>query len=458
LNEFSSAPSWKQFPYAGWVPTANGRLSFRHIGEASHPTKSIYANVDATTVRLILAYQARPFSDVLFTPVQELFGITGKFWFAVLAESNSVPNGSDTLRGRVFIFKSKQDWREKGEKIAREPIRAINQRIRFFEPQQKEAELKRQYNDAFQGLAKACDIFVDFELSRTGEIFFATPSFQDIDLRDGSSALATAIGHSFEKSVSDQAYFFLRDLCHKHQHHDENEDTILILQTRTVNETEWRKYVLYSLQYQIIKAKRSSYAFAAIQALGILAYCTSFRLICEMRKGWGEIGDLPTFNDTSSHDSLRAQIDYITATQNAADATQASRLSRSANVRTYALALLAIGLTAFGVLIQPKIDRGNFPRINEDSAYAAEHPIVLLISMLVPFLIIWFGVSDLFAWHIFRWEVGKDILEAANVRRRSGKYLLYAIGLVSVWAAVYFGHPALEDMLLPLLKLWNALG
>jgi hypothetical protein len=57
--------------HVGWIPTANGRLSFRHIGEAKHPTPSKYANVATKSDRIIVAYQRRNLSDSVFRTITD---------------------------------------------------------------------------------------------------------------------------------------------------------------------------------------------------------------------------------------------------------------------------------------------------------------------------------------------------------------------------------------------------
>ena len=105
-------PSIKIYPYAGWIPTANGRLSFRHIGETTHPSECIYANVATDDRRFILAYQYRQLSDVLFRSVIEyLCNISGDFWFSIAARSIGAPGEADQIEGSIFIYKSKDDWR-----------------------------------------------------------------------------------------------------------------------------------------------------------------------------------------------------------------------------------------------------------------------------------------------------------------------------------------------------------
>src|SRR5262249_50678624 len=89
----SAEPDNKKYPYAGWVPTANGRLSFRHVGESKNPTESVYANVGTEAERLVLAYQRRDLSDALFqTVINFICNIEGSFWFALAIKSIGTPS------------------------------------------------------------------------------------------------------------------------------------------------------------------------------------------------------------------------------------------------------------------------------------------------------------------------------------------------------------------------------
>src|SRR5690349_21101683 len=81
-----------RYAYVGWIPTANGRLSFRHIGETRHPTPSKYANVATTRDRIVLAYQRRNLSDSVFRTITDrVSSRSGDFWFAVSARSTAAP-------------------------------------------------------------------------------------------------------------------------------------------------------------------------------------------------------------------------------------------------------------------------------------------------------------------------------------------------------------------------------
>jgi hypothetical protein len=124
---FSDPPDRSSFPYAGWVPCVNGRLSFRHIGEARYPTEARYANVTIDTQRLILVYQHRPLSDVLFQAIfHPLFNIQGSFYFALSGGSVGTPGNTDEIQGKIYIYKSKAEWRAKGKVSIRPRVNVIN--------------------------------------------------------------------------------------------------------------------------------------------------------------------------------------------------------------------------------------------------------------------------------------------------------------------------------------------
>ncbi len=124
-------PDYRERPYVGWIPTVNGRLSFRHIGDTRHPTESIVANLDTDGARLIVAYQRRPLSDILFPSIIHWYrDISGEFWFALTAKSNESALLADRVSGKIHIFKSKEDWRAHANQAVRAQIREIN-RLRF---------------------------------------------------------------------------------------------------------------------------------------------------------------------------------------------------------------------------------------------------------------------------------------------------------------------------------------
>jgi hypothetical protein len=303
----SSAESTRtSFPYAGWVPTANGRLSFRHIGESRNPTEAFYANVATKKHRVVLAFQRRNLSDVLFQSIIHYFcNIEDRFYFSVAATSEGDPAYSDQIIGRIYIYKSKDDWKVKGRSAIAARIKNIND-CRLSIASDRDQLIELEFLAARTALDATSDIHVDFELQRTGEIFVSSPRFLDQDLEYASTEYAVELDQDFAKWIADQCYFFLRDIAHRHQHHDPSSDTILILQKRDKEGVEWRRNVVFSLHHYIIRSKRFADARTLHQAAGILAYCNSFLKICERALG-NDIEKIPRFNEEALTQSLNAR-------------------------------------------------------------------------------------------------------------------------------------------------------
>jgi hypothetical protein len=132
----------------------------------------------------------------------------------------------------------------------------------------RENTANRLFSEALDDLQKTADIEISYHLFRTGEVYFAKPIFRDSHLLSASLNFAeTTSGLDFDKWMADQAYFFLRDITHVHQHHSPSSDTILILQERDDDiDFSWRRRIIFSLHHYIIRSKRFSDSASLFQA------------------------------------------------------------------------------------------------------------------------------------------------------------------------------------------------
>ena len=431
-----------QFPYAGWVPSANGRLSFRHIGESKHPTESIYANITTGNGRLVLAYQHRPLSDVLFQPIiHYLCSISGRFWFVLAARSDEEPSSAEEMQGFIGIYKSRDDWRAH-ESIVRTAILNANS-LRFSLDVERDSETDRIFSNAQSHVNQTADIRIAFHIFRSGEVYFSEPKFRDSELEFASNNYAEACGHNFPKWVADQSYFFLRDITHAHQHHVPSSDTILILQRRDEADTNWRKRIIFSLYHQVIKAKRFGDAPSVYQSLGIQAYCLSFKAICKSRPIWKEDHH---FNDEALKQSLEAKAQEGLARLAETAATSSMKLARAANWRTFALALVAIAVAVLAMLIQPRITDGEaarFPQLHAWSDFASEHFDTVVGACLIVLAIVWTLTHT--DW-VIRLSFSRDLLEISNIRRRRFIGLYFGLTIVVLLLTLWVSRLALFDI------------
>jgi len=452
-SDLPDPPDFTEFPYVGWVPTVNSRLSFRHVGESRNPSESRYANVTTDDVRLVLAYQHRPLSDALFKwIVHPLRRLDGSFFLVLTAESEGIPGETEELRGAIFIYKSHEDWKSVGRIAVRPSIKAINSLVHSIDAKLN-VTADSLFRDSERDLTQTADIRLQYRLFRTGEVYFGTPVFRDADVGTESIEYASAQGQDFNKWIADQCYFFLRDITHTHQHHAPSSDTILILQYRRDDEVRWRRNIVYSLNHQIIRSKRFSDAHSLFQAMGVLAYCQSFKSICAERFG-GPIPGLPAFNDAALLASLKARADerMLEATERATNAQ--IRISRAANRRVIALTFAALLIALLATFVQPLISNRTYEKLTAISNFASNNLLTIAATLFLFLLFVWaLTQSD---WQV-RHQIGRDVLEFSNVRRVMfiTIYLVTAVLVIAI--ALYFAEPAIADMKAAFSALWNLL-
>ena len=441
--------------YVGWIPTVNGRLSFRHIGDSRHPTESICANLDLSNGRLIIAYQRRPLSDVLFPRIIHPYrGLSGDFWFVIAARTKAAAIDADAVSGQVFVYKSKDDWRSKADQKVRAHIAEINAQ-RFSLDNQRNQLAELSFDRATAVASNTADISVSFEILRDGTIFVSQPVFAEQALEEASVAFANASGLDLRSWVSNQVYFFLRDVSHNHQHHEPTSDNILVLQDYDAsNDLEWRKKIIFSLHYAIIRFKRDDLSEqASYRALGILAYCKSFAMCCKTKLK-DKFDNAPIFNEEALQLSLTAKANEISSRLQAIANIQTANMARASTLRTIALGIFAIIVAVIAILIQPRInekDKATFPNLYEASTIAAENFFSFLQLGLLIVVVTWIYTHSDWAAST---RTGRALLEASYIRKGRAVTLflasaaaLVAGGLWKFRAAVIDSYESLRDLI-----------
>ncbi|WEO64796.1 hypothetical protein [Rhizobium rhizogenes] len=297
--------------YKGWVPTVNGRLSFKLIGETRYPAEPEYVNSADGKHLYVAALQSRQLSDVLFEPIMgPLLGYSGKFQFILCARSRRIRTSPDSkLIGKVFIFHCRAFKESKASDIFRSSVKSM----RALDPGAVNPGLKQQYLALNQALLSRCDMCMDVVLNRDGVIALSRLTWGNSHLERNTEEHAGEIGFDLEHGIADQIYFFVRDLTHQHQHHGNDADTIITTQRQErPDDLSWCLEIMYSLYFHIITVKRKENPTEHVRALGILAYLQSYKNIIKHRKDIVEATlVLPEFDDASSKESIKATKDYI---------------------------------------------------------------------------------------------------------------------------------------------------
>lgn len=288
--------------YAGWIPTAGGRLSFNLIGYSKYPTPTITSNQSEGDYRHIISFQKRNLIDSSFPVLKILlartiFGLDGVFW--CLCDAHTEKSGEE-LTGRLYLFSDKKKWKETAKSIkeyqgkldcyqATQTTSSLN---KFYEENVSNDIMSIKYNAAY---------FVDFRLLRNGTAYITIPSdAPSLDTPDQNNP-----GTKMEQIVCAQLFFFLKDICHRHQHHHPKSDTITDIYMVNGDDNTWREQTLKQLYRKVLDLKRDQAKGIYSSAQGILSYVRSFREQCDESVNCKRLDDELEKSICASQDDLR---------------------------------------------------------------------------------------------------------------------------------------------------------
>jgi hypothetical protein len=276
----------------------------------------------------------------------------------------------------------------------------------------------------FSDLDKWAVFNVSVRISRTGTT--------DIKF-DEASLLYPASPHLGQplliKKLASQIFFFLKDVGHHHQHHDNRTDTIVDLQPATgpINQDiKWRVDTLYNIYRRVIYYKRQSDRATFNDCLGLIAYSQAFRKISEEELEKELIKQLPAYYSEQV-------IQSIEATQSKIERSLDEERNHADKVSNILLASvgLIIGYVGLMQFTGPRTEK-YAPILDRILKFLLQHPIYsvtiyLVLLILAPW--IWtkrkiFGVSDNF-FRLFSW-----------MRKTKLLLLLFSIGLF-LWASIF---------------------
>ncbi|MFN9090222.1 MAG: hypothetical protein ACK5V0_01610 [Alphaproteobacteria bacterium] len=242
------------------------------------------------------------------------------------------------MHGEIYVFAKKKQWKTN----AQARVFSIIDRLNSFSLQVDQSPLKQtltQFDEEPAKLSEDCTFHVKFGLSRSGEVSFGELEFSNQEDGELSQKAAQKRNYDRNERFVNQCYYFLRDLAHNHQHHAPDCDTLLTLQRYDPGKPDdWKKNIVYALQYHVIDSKRQPDKSGMADALGILAYRSAF---IENVLG-GKSKGIP--NDEHLRDSLRARIE---------DEPAPGRLFASWQT---ILSVYAIFIAMIAILLQPIVN------------------------------------------------------------------------------------------------------
>jgi hypothetical protein len=260
--------------YRGWIPSVAGKLSFRVIGDATHPTPCIFANSLIGSHRYILAYQARDLSDAVQTREFGFRSLNGDFRFVFIGRVKQDINAIDLpLYGHVYLFKELRRWRANVES----DVKHCQQFISWYqqnltEQSALEARVVDSIKLAARRLEQTADIGARVIVMRPGEFILSHITPRNTEFLEMEDDLRVYANVDLSDIIAAQFYYFVRDITHTHQHHHRDTDTILSVYN-TTNDVDWRKNVLFSLYNHIIARKRTVQLTEAVDFSWHISVC-----------------------------------------------------------------------------------------------------------------------------------------------------------------------------------------
>ena len=399
--------------YKAWVPTVNGRLSFRVIGETHYPTRPQYANLRLGSHQYVVVRQVRNTSDVLFRRIlSKIFGLEGDFEYFLAARARIDRNAPDAkLIGKLYLFRTFSEKR----RLVHNRLGVLFSRYRKLERNPfSEIKLRETYIATHRILFDNAEISADVILARNGVITITDVRWHDQELLTRSVEYAEHIHSNIDADVADQLYFFVRDIAHHHQHHSPDADTIITAYAIYGDDNSWYNDVLYSLYFHIIATKRRESFSEQVRALGVLAYIRSFEEIA--------IADgcnLPTFNRQATKESIEASRAYLD--WNTAQSRQ--RLERSRTVVFWLAGFMLAAISFIAGFSTPETP--THPLLVAAANFLKVHPLIILLPVA---LVIMYSISSvLFKLKVNWW---RDATRTALVNRKIALSIIIAIILV----------------------------
>lgn len=368
--------------YRGWIPTVTGRLSFTHFGNCGSPQTRDVNRADPHK-RYLLVYQTRNTSDILL-PFRKHLGemllqLRGELQFVCIAETKDLhPDRQTLLVGSIYIIDRKNIW----PRSVRATIVRVRDKLRDYTYTADSPSIEEYFAETVQEgntiCSENCFFQAVFSLHRNGVVDITVNSSMETAQTSPQLPKLPAHRKHVEHILAAQLFFFLKDIGHRHQHHDSRTDTIVDLYniSDAGNDLTWRLSTLYSIYRRIISNKRTQSVNAYFSSLGLLAYAKAFKHICKEQLPRQLHHRLPPFYDEALEESVRASeldMEYRSNTRQ-----ERSEKRRNINIAAFGLTLAVLGLLSLTGL---KIDAPPHPLLVKLARLCVSEPLLVVTGL-----------------------------------------------------------------------------
>lgn len=451
-------PPWAsaELTCIGWIPSADGHLSFSLIGQGTQPTCHRYSGMVAGTgkgksFRSIAVFQQRKTLDIpalfrWFMPsAHHHWLLTGDALPAKYhtdpGEPHPILDQQGMLRGQILFIPYQDERDSDGWPKDATWAKIRDQIVTTLRPDRNpdEAGVFTELADELGAMKEAglTTVSVEYAFFRTGEIHLWLEAGQVAKiapvavLTGGEPARASEIPKSH--TLLRQAYYFVKDAAHYHVHHDGSSDQIVPLVfdqaedssvgshgQPSVSEQSWQRETLWGLSRSIEELVRQGTRDALRNALGFICFAESFQstLAGHVRKNghlndFAPVANIHRYDFKSLRESVRIALERNTwsLAGKAAMAGTVAAISLSSIIATNAL--------------------GNHPGVNQASIWDGpltrfiyQFPFAppMICTMIVVLVFLWIYAEAGFLKPLFRIENAWSRFVRSHLRFAMARY------------------------------------
>lgn len=331
--------------FKAWIPNVSGRLSFRVIGDTSHPTRCLHSNGTVNGRGQVIASQTRLLDDSLLPSefLRKLVFSDSVLQFILIGEWTQQVSKYDPskMTGCIaMIPKNQQETYSNSVSLAIEEWNSV------VSKQETENDANTTHVNELKRVMLSADYFCNFTLARDGELTLHIKQLPNLEYQAPEMDYKQR-----EHQLAGEFYFFLRDIAHSHRHHSPHSDKVLdVKRVDNSDDQAWIASVFAALRRHAIGINRSSNSRNVSDHNGFLAYAESFKAICD-RRHHSLSKHMPLFTDILFQ-PMKASVDA----RNLADETGFEQMnSRAMFIMTALVSFLALVLAALALLqLQPE--------------------------------------------------------------------------------------------------------
>jgi len=288
--------------YLAWIPNVRGRLSFSHIDTSNLPYDN--KNYDFKTGLSVVTQERKlndtsiprfirfllnllsivpPFSFLIyllknFQSVDSLLNQTGDYVFCFIYRDEP-----ESIKGSVYLIPKKRIEKQSdigGWDSVAPTIDLLN---RLNSDESNTVDYDRLLLSTLE--KNSLCHFDNIEIERCGLTHIPEPNIKLLPRSEQKWSKIDGLNtfDMIQTELASQAYYFIKDITHQHQHHHAKTDTILLLHkvderiNRKKNLRHFSHNVINTLYSLILKNRRKLNKLSIHENKGILTYLKSFK-------------------------------------------------------------------------------------------------------------------------------------------------------------------------------------